>query len=211
MTTTTDAQVAHMWEPTAPTDDSIRQGDLLDYRTASDITSPISELPISPATLVSDGKHTSVSTLPTRKTRAIVVSQCCPNDNDLRGKRYISVALVVKVTLDTKRIEQYRDSLRNEIPEFVAGQPVNYNIREFALDCFPPRLPELPDNKIWIVNLTHQTTFTGEIERLLPYRDARMTVICRDHLRYKLMWLLGRPEEADIASLSRLGIKAAAP
>lgn len=162
-------------------------------------------------TFVHGGKRVSVSVLPTRTARALVISHCCTNENQIGGQHYISVALVLKATLDAERMGQYRESLLAPEPDFTEGQPRNYNMREFALESTPPVLPDLPDNKMWIVNLSHQITFTGEIERLLPYRQARMSVVDRDRLRQKLMWLLGRPEESDIAELATLGIVPASP
>lgn len=195
-----------MWEPDIPRDHVLRQGDLLDYRASDDVAALTLELPITPAALVSNGKRTSAGIAPIKVARALVVSHCCTNENALGGQRSIQVVPVNRITLSPVNPEAHRASLLAEAPATPDTPLGNYNMRELALDPIDRHLPILPANKLWIARLTQVFTFTGEVDRLLEYRSARMLAIGRHRLRQKLMWLLTRPEQGDAAELLQQGV-----
>lgn len=79
---------------------------------------------------------------------------------------------------------------------------------KFALEPAPELgLPQLPDDKVWAVNLSQAMTFTGRVDLLLSSRVARMTAVTRRYLRHKLALLWGRVEEGDAAELLASGIQ----
>ena len=180
-----------MWSDSLPDDDDpLRQGDLLVRVTLPKLRPPIPKVPVYQQT---------VTTVPALTTNAIVISQCCDNDqND-----YVAVAPVGR--LGNLKEHQVR-ALLNPEPVWKGTTFSEYVLEHFRIEPIQGILDDPGRSRYLVANLHQSATFSGDCTPLLANRRARMNVQARRLLRIKLGLLWGRAEAGDVEELRQLGL-----
>lgn len=174
-----------MWQLQAiPHGDPLRQGDLL-----VDLELPVLKPPFQ--SLEMSGVRFAV--VPTKKFSAIVVSQCCDNENG----DYVAVAPL-------RRQSNMSEAQESALLQYEPGG-ASYVISDFRLQPISEFLPPLPVGQHHVAMLTKTVPFVGRTD-FIGRRRARMSDEGRRYLRMNLQLLWGRAEETDIVSLAGKGI-----
>jgi len=166
-----------VWLPDPPSDDPLRQGDLID-----DVPFP----DVSGEPMIEDG----TVTLPVAVGPALLVTQCC----DIQQKDVARVARVAKI--NNPRGRAYEAITGVEPVEPDEDGFVRYSTRFFALDPVGP-LSRLDERYLWVAMLLETMEYRGDLSWLLRRRVARMTPEERRTLRTKLMLSGGRTTDED--------------
>jgi hypothetical protein len=182
-----------VWSSTAvPTDDPLRQGDLLLNVDLPKLKRPIPAIPL-------EFKQRANMQLPYARQTALVVSSCCANANE----EYLAVAPVQPLGGLTD--EQEEALLRMEPPDPDSGVYGGYDIDHFRLDPLVGFLVD-PPHAYQAAFLARAIPFWGDCSDLRGHRIARMTVEARRLLRLNLSLLWSRVEQSDAEELRSKGL-----
>lgn len=181
-----------MWEPlTPPSEDAIRQGDLL-------ADAPLLR-PLLPVHTTSMSANDDVYAPVKHRTGfALVVTQCCTAE---RERAPLSIVEVRRHGVPADSRDAYLAAEPSSMPG--AG---GYVYEHFALREVSPHLPELGRDRLWIAVLNDVFSYHGDQSELRKLRIARMTAEGRRLLRLNLMSLWGRATEDDAAVLAGAGL-----
>lgn len=187
-----------MWEDRAPSDDAVRQGDLIDLASCGTVF-PRLQLPIEAATVAGQPTKTAVIDIEAVPL-GVTTSQCCTTENPVDHVGHVVViAPVARLGWRPEHAAARLESL-SHISDPLSG---NRDTLHFMLETAPEfQLPDPGDNARWVVSLVRAVPFMGNHDLLLPHRLARLTTRSRGHLRERLMSLTGRPTEEDARLLS---------
>lgn len=187
-----------MWEDSPPTDDAVRQGDLIDLAGCG-TAFPRLRLPIEPTTVAGQLTKTAVIDIEA-VSLGVITSQCCTMENPVDHVGHVVViAPVARLGWRPEHATARLESLSH------ATEPMSSNrdTHHFMLEAAPEfQLRDPGDNACWVVSLVRAVPFLGNHSLLLPHRVARMTARSRGHLRETLMTLTGRPTDEDARLLS---------
>ena len=180
-----------MWSDSLPDeDDPLRQGDLLVGVTLPKLRPPIPQFSL---------YRQEATTVPASTSDAIVISQCCDNDqND-----YVAVAPIGRLG---NLKEHHVRALLNPEPVWKGTSLAEYVLEHFHIEPLTGTLDDPGRGRHLVAKLHQSATFSGDCTPLLKNRRARMNVEARRLLRIKLGLLWSRPEEGDVEELRQLGL-----
>lgn len=187
-----------MWEDRAPTDEAVRQGDLIDLE-AVGTAFPRLRLPV--LRVVVDNMPTKLAMVAVEQVPlGVITSQCCTTENPVdQVGHVVTIAPVARLGWKPQHAAARLESLQN-VDDPSSG---TFDVHHFMLDPMPALgLRDPGENSRWVVSLARAQPFLGNHDLLLKHRLARQTPGGRYYLRKKLIALVGRATQEDARLLN---------